>query len=78
MWKKYFKLVKLRPGRVVTQGFGTLDFSLDNIPVETCKSLYEDDFPYLEITELGKTELYGIGEQPVTETQKPKKRTKTA
>ncbi len=78
MWKTYFNFVKLKPGRVVTHHFGTLDFSQDNIPVETCKALYEDDFPYLEITEQGKSELYGIGEQPEPEPQKPKRKLKTA
>ncbi|MGQ7868715.1 hypothetical protein [Sunxiuqinia sp. sy24] len=58
MWRKYFKLKRLVPGRVVTQRFGALDFS-GEISVETCKALYEDDFPYLEITEKGKQELYG-------------------
>ena len=60
MWKPYFKFVKLRPGRVITALFGELDFSSDAIPLETIKSLYESDFPYLEITEAGKQELYGI------------------
>lgn len=57
MWRKYFKLKGLVPGRVVTQRFGALDFS-GKVSVETCKALYEDDFPYLEITEKGKQELY--------------------
>lgn len=60
MWKRYFKIIKLRPGRVVTQQFGELDFSSDKIPVETVKALYENDFPYLEITPEGEKELYGI------------------
>lgn len=60
MWKSYFKFIKLRPGRVVTQQFGEIDFSSDKIPVETVKALYESDFPYLEITEEGKEELYGM------------------
>ena len=69
MWKNYFKFIKLRPGRVVTQQFGEIDFSSDKIPVETVKALYESDFPYLEITEEGKAELYGMKApklQPVT------------
>lgn len=60
MWKNYFKFIKLRPGRVVTQQFGEIDFSSDKIPLETVKTLYESDFPYLEITEEGKAELYGM------------------
>ena len=60
MWKRYFKFIKLRPGRVVTALLGELDFSQDNIPIEKIKALYESDFPYLEITEAGKAELYGI------------------
>jgi hypothetical protein len=63
MWKRYFKFVKLRPGRVVTALFGEIDFSSDNIPLERVKELYENDFPYLEVTEEGLIELYGKPEQ---------------
>ncbi len=59
MWRKYFKLVGLVPGPVIVQRFGTIDFSGD-VPVETCKKLYEQDFRYLEITDEGKEKLYGI------------------
>lgn len=64
MWKRYFKFVKLRPGRVITALFGELDFSREDIPVDKIRQLYESDFPYLQITEEGKAELYGI--KPVT------------
>jgi hypothetical protein len=59
MWKKYFKVVKLVPGEVVVPGYGTIDFSKDNISVEVCCKLFESDFPYLAITEEGKNFLYG-------------------
>jgi hypothetical protein len=59
MWKKYFKVVKLVPGEVVVPGYGTIDFSKDNISVEVCQTLLESDFPYLAITEEGKNFLYG-------------------
>lgn len=59
MWKRYFKFIKLVPGRVVTHRFGTIDFSRDDIPVETIKTLYENGFPYLQMTREGKAELYG-------------------
>jgi hypothetical protein len=59
MWKTYFKFVKLEPGRVVTALFGELDFSADDIGIEIIKALYESGFPYLEITEEVKNELYG-------------------
>ena len=65
MWKKYFKVVKLVPGEVVVPGYGTIDFSKDNISVEVCQNLLESDFPYLAITEEGKNFLYG---EPVNTT----------
>ena len=76
MWKRYFTFIKLVPGRVVTHRFGTIDFSSDSIPLETLKILYETNFPYLEITELGKTELYGGVSQEETPpaTLEPKKK----
>ena len=66
MWKRYFKFVKLKPGKVVTTQFGEIDFSADNIGIEIIKALYENGFPYLEITEEGKREFY-----PVTSKIKP-------
>jgi hypothetical protein len=60
MWKRYFRFIKLKPGRVVTALLGELDFSRDDIPLEKIKALYESDFPYLEITEDGKAEIYGL------------------
>jgi len=58
MWTKYFNFIKLRRGRVIVPIHGEIDFSRDDIPVEICKELYENDFPYLELTEAGKQELY--------------------
>lgn len=60
MWTDYFKFIKLRRGRVITPSHGEIDFSRDDIPVETCKELYDGGFPYLELTEMGEKELYGI------------------
>ena len=59
MWRRYFKLVKLVPGKVIVQGHGTIDFA-GNVPVALCQQLYEEDFEFLEITEEGKKELYGL------------------
>ena len=60
MWKVYFNFIKLKPGKVVTAQFGEIDFSADNIGIEIIQALYENGFPYLEITEKGKAEIYGI------------------
>ena len=60
MWNDYFKLIRLKPGRVITHLCGEVDFGRENLPLETVRKLYESDFPYLEITELGERELYGI------------------
>ena len=34
MWKRYFKFVKLKPGKVVTALYGDIDFNADNIGIE--------------------------------------------
>ena len=60
MWTDYFRFIKLRRGRVITPSHGEIDFSRDDISVETCKDLFDQRFPYLELTEVGKKELYGI------------------
>ena len=73
MWKCYFKFVKLKPGRVITTLFGEIDFSADNIGIEIIKALYENGFPYLEITEEGQAELYGVkSEMKNSEIVRPK------
>ena len=58
MWTKYFNFIKLRRGRVIVPVHGEIDFSRDDIPTELCKELFDKGFPYLELTELGKQELY--------------------
>ena len=60
MWTDYFNFIKLRRGRVITPSHGEIDFSRDDIPVEVCKELFDKGFPYLELTEVGKKELYWI------------------
>ena len=64
MWRKYFKF-KLVPGIVITRQFGRMDFRNDNLKVADLQQLYEEDFPYLELTDEGKRELYGVGEPVV-------------
>lgn len=58
MWTDYFRLIKLRRGRVITPSHGEIDFNRNDIPAEICKELYENKFPYLELTEVGKRELF--------------------
>ena len=64
MWTKYFNFIKLRRGRVIVSFHGEIDFSRDDIPVKICKELFDRGFPYLELTELGKKELYPTLEEP--------------
>ncbi len=58
MWTDYFNFIKLRRGRVIVPIHGEIDFSRDDIPLEIFKELFDKGFPYLELTELGKQELY--------------------
>ena len=59
MWTEYFEMKLVLRGRIITPLHGELDFLRDDIPVKTCKELFESGFPYLEITQLGKQVLYG-------------------
>lgn len=70
MWQNYFNFIKLVPGKVVVKNYGIIDFSKDNVPVDVCKKLYESGFRYLEITEFGNSELYGIKPQQVVKSKK--------
>jgi len=60
IWTDYFTLIKVLPGRIVTPRFGTLDFADPLLPVEKVLKLFEDDFPYLQITPLGLETLYPV------------------
>ncbi|TLX73712.1 hypothetical protein E9993_14740 [Labilibacter sediminis] len=60
-WKTKFKLVGVKPGKIMTRQFGVLDFSRDDVPVEKCDRLVKDGFPYLE-------------SMPDTKTTKPDKK----
>jgi hypothetical protein len=71
MWRKYFKLIKLVPGVVVTRQLGKIDFRSDNLKVSDLQRLYEDDFPYLELTSEGRRVLYGIEPSVKLSTPKP-------
>ena len=76
MWTQYFNFIKLRRGRVIVPVHGEIDFSRDDIPLEICKELFDKGFPYLELTELGKQELYPLVtdpmDQPPVQTKKKK------
>ena len=83
IWTDYFTLIKVRPGRIVTPRFGTLDFSDPKLPVNKLQDLFEDDFPYLQITPLGMETLYPVPPlaklpskkaEPLTLARKPVKR----
>jgi len=60
IWTDCFKLIKVLPGRIVTPRYGTLDFSDTSLPLEKMQALFEDDFPYLQITPLGMDTLYPV------------------
>ncbi|TSA33874.1 MAG: hypothetical protein D4R64_13190 [Porphyromonadaceae bacterium] len=62
IWTDYFNLIKVLPGRIVTPRFGSLDFGDPSLPVEKIRALFEDGFPYLELTPLGKEALYPLSE----------------
>jgi hypothetical protein len=59
MWRKYFIVVKVVPGRIKTPRHGIIDLSRDDLNVATLKELYEEDWPYILITNEGMKELYG-------------------
>lgn len=75
MWQKYFRF-KLIPGVVITRQFGRVDFRDPLIPVENIQRLYEDDFPYIDITDDGRRELYGVGATPADPVPEPSKKVK--
>ncbi len=59
MWRKYFKF-KAVPGVIITQTYGRIDFRSENLSVPMLMDLWENDFPYLEITEEGRNYFYGV------------------
>ncbi len=75
MWQKYFKVVKVVPGKIVVPKVGEIDFSKENLSVDFVKNLCDSNFPYIEATEEGKVMYYG--KKPKTEkTSKAETKTK--
>ena len=58
MWQDYFTLVKLHPGEVQTFKHGLIDFKNPRIPVALCKQLFDEGFPYLELTKKGRNKYF--------------------
>lgn len=77
MWTNYFKVIRIRPGRIVVSGHGLVDFSNPRLPVEFIQGLYERDFPYLQVTEQGRQDLYGLKKPVLAGKTKARKRGKT-
>lgn len=62
MWRRYFKFTAV-PGVIINPKYGRIDFRRDDLSIDMLQDLYENDFPYLRITEAGKAELYGIKQE---------------
>jgi hypothetical protein len=69
MWKQYFKLKKIKPGRIMVYGFGTIDFSNEDLPVELVHSIYQQNFPFLELTDKGQEKFYPEKTKPPNKTE---------
>jgi len=65
-WQECFKVIRLKPGRVITPLFGELDLSNPNIPLEKIQALFEADAYYLQLTPLGEKTLYSIDNEQLT------------
>lgn len=63
-WQEYFKVSGIVPGEVVIPGHGIVDFRDKELPMAFIINLYENDFPYLQITEKGRKSLYGLPDEP--------------
>lgn len=47
-WKDQYRVVGVKPGRIITRQYGEMDFTHDDIPCEKCERLVKEGFPYLE------------------------------
>ncbi len=59
MWQKYFKVVKVVPGKIVVPKVGEIDFSKENLSVDFVKNLCDSNFLYIEATVEGKFIFFG-------------------
>ncbi len=50
-WKKYFKVIKIKPGIIIHSGLGRFDLTNDLIPIQKIHSLYKKGCPYLTPTD---------------------------
>ena len=54
MWREYFKLKNIIPGRVHFARFGIIDFRRDDLDLQVLRSLVSEGSPYLELTPEGE------------------------
>jgi hypothetical protein len=54
MWRAYFKLKNIIPGRVHFARFGIIDFRRDDLDLQVLRQLVSDGSPYLELTPEGE------------------------
>lgn len=47
-WKNKYKVIGVKPGKVITPKHGTIDLSREDIPLETLDQLNAEGFPYIE------------------------------
>lgn len=76
MWRKYFKLKNIIPGRVHFARFGMIDFRQEDLPIDILKRIYDEGSTYLELTDEGR-EFFEGGEQLLQKTSTSVGRRKT-
>jgi len=54
MWRQYFKLINIIPGRVHFARHGMIDFRKDDLDPYVLKHIMDDGSPYLELTREGE------------------------
>ena len=73
MWREYFNLVGIVPGKVILPGNREIDFRNDNLDIQLLLNLFEKDFPYLQLTEKGKQTFYQVEPKKTTAKRRRKK-----
>lgn len=57
LWTTYYKVVGIKPGKVVVPGIGEVDLSNEKLPVEFVQKIHDKGCQFLELTEEGKKML---------------------
>ena len=62
-WRRFFSVKGIQPGEIISPRHGSIDFRRDDLDPDFLLKLWEEDFPYLELTQEGERHFFGLHQE---------------